>query len=351
MNSAEVDFHKRKIADIEQDFQAFNEQIFKVYESKKESLLEWARQIEALIEAGELPIDVKEIASYIRQRLRELNVDISDQWITRTLDSKYKRAYPERDATSGISKEPNEVPREYQKPVAVMKNEEVRQALDYFDEQAKELSRRKTEYNEKVQELIEAAHTRGIAIDRVERSVTSTRKEPGASKSVEKWQELEAVVGGLGQKLYDFPPKGDDDERIALAIDKLVLFLRPMQDEKWTKSLVEWFKVQIENIAYGKHAAGSRQASITLMGDKRNMTREQVGDRFDEIMQMACTITGEEIPDESDGEAQEDILKKAIAKAAAHPQVNVLAEWHKKYVEPRIAQRKVDKHDDFSEAA
>lgn len=81
------------------------------------------------------------------------------------------------------------------------------------------------------------------------------------------------------------------------------------------------------------------------------MTREQVGDRFDEIMQMACTITGEEIPDESDGEAQEDILKKAIAKAAAHPQVNVLAEWHKKYVEPRIAQRKVDKHDDFSEAA
>lgn len=131
---------------------------------------------------------------------------------------------------------------------------------------------------------------------------------------------------------------------------EMIMLLKPMADLKWTKSPLGWLKVELDNLRYGKCAAGSVHATTTISGHERKLTREQIGDKFDEVMEMACKLVG--IPYlPSDIEEQERILERAIAKAESIEEVKVISRWHERYVEPRVAQRKVDLHDTLSDKA
>lgn len=380
MDSARINYVKAKIQDIEQDLIEFNKQIFKLYSSKEQDIIYWADYLSELVEAGELPIKLDDISTYIRNRVRELSLDIPLNYISQVLPSKYKKAFRADNARKNEyiyeSKAEEAIP---EKPIAIMSNEEVRAALDTASSLEAEYSRRRNDIRQKRKELYEEARNRGIAIEKPDKETISTLKDPSISASFIAMGELAEIIGernpkdpskstGLVKKLYEFPPIGEEDAALSKALETIIEFLRPLQDEKWTTSLLEWLRIEQDYIDWGKHAAGSMNATVTISGVERKLTREQVGDKFQELLATASRIIGKPEPKKEDFYKEESgfmvfdeegynaacfgILEEARQIGTQNALIRELSlRWHKKYAEPRIAQRKVDLHDTLSEAA
>ena len=78
----------------------------------------------------------------------------------------------------------------------------------------------------------------------------------------------------------------------------------------------------------GKHGAAVKSsARAAITGQERALTREQVGDKKEQVFEQAIEILNSEYF------------------------LEVMEDWHDKYVEPYVAQRKVNLHDTLSEKA
>lgn len=359
MNAADIEYHKRKIQDIEQDFADFSNQIFKLYTSKKELILDWATHLEKLNELEEDIEPITTICYRISKRLVELGIDNADSYVRRILPTKYKDSSQARMGNNNQNAGVNVHAKEPAKPIALMDRNELRDYTEQKVEEGKELKRRGQETLKEADQLVQICEQKGIALTlHAKKEPISTPKDPNESASHIAMQNLIQVLESVSSKIYEMPPTPEDDAVISKGIESVIEYLKPLQDEKYSKSLIEWFRVQLENIAYGKHAAGSRKGTLVVIKGadgseetvKRNLTKEQVGDRYQEILETACRIL--DIPVPIDEVAQEIALNRAIEEGEANGLVNVLSNvWHKNAAEPRIARRKINLHDTLSEQA
>jgi hypothetical protein len=353
MTDAEVFRLKSKIESITQDLADFQKEVFKIYTKKNELILDLAACKERLTELGERKEPVTTISYEISKMLLDLGFENADSWVRKVLPSKYKdpskvAGGKARHAGEEPASEGPEVP---EKPIALMNRDELREYTEKKVKTAKENRRRAQEQLKEADQLVEECEKQGIALDLdKKKDSTSTEKDPHESASHIALERLIEVLQKISNKIYEMPPSPEDDAELVKEIDNMIAFLEPLQDEKYRKSLLAWFHLQLENIAFGKHAAGSRKGTTVLIGsiqkgenprsEKRKITKEQVGDRYDELLKKACTIIGIPVPE--DEAEQEAAFQKAIEKGEANFLVRSLSyDWHETSAEPRIAKRAI----------
>lgn len=344
MSFAQSELTKRKLEEIENDCVDEFMATVKSQEKLADMYQEWARLLEA---SGTM--EVNEICAYIGNRMIERTKKAyADSWVTKVLPEKYKGNYSKADSPL-LTDAP-----ELEIPLAKLTKDQAIKRHKIQKNNAKEHKfRARLEENDatEVEHILNSKYN--VDTDGDEKKVTSTQSNPGESAPHIKLVKLIETLEKLEKKMYKFKPVKYEAE-IERELTRLYDVFLPLVDEKWTESLPVWFRIQQLNIAHGKHGAGSLGATIAIDGTKRNMTREQVGDKFNTVMEMACRILDLDLPDESDGEAQEAILKQAEAELGPNGimwlyVLSVL--WHKESVAPYIAQRKVDMHDKFSESS
>lgn len=387
MSFAEISQLKAKINDIEQDLGDFSQEIFKIYTKKSPLIEAWALTLEKLHELGEFKDPIDTICWHIGKRLKELGFsDNADSWVRRTLtnyprfkdQSKVAGANAANAARDSAGLIPQEEP---SKPIAIMTRDELREHTEKKVGLARELKRRAHDEAKDADALVQICEDKGIALQiHKKKEPISTQKDPQESAAHIAMGELIEVLESLSKKIYEMPPRTpEDDALISQTIQDLITYLKPLQDEKWSKSFLAWLRIQLENIAYGKHAAGSRAATSVLIIEEetqpdgtvlkkerieqRKLTKEQVGDRLGEILEISSQLTGLPIPkrvdfpdtgegDEEFIKAQENLLQQALDKGEQSFFVKVLSySWHGNSAEPRIARRKIDLNPTLSENA
>lgn len=126
-----------------------------------------------------------------------------------------------------------------------------------------------------------------------------------------------------------YPPNiGESEAALAHAVVDFFEVIAPTPDLKWSKCLPDWYQIELDNVIHGKHAAGAINATITLDGKRRKITREQVGERYDVIFEHALAFVNS-IP----------LLKMSIQH------------YRQEYTDPFIAMRKVTVSPKLSEQA
>ncbi len=330
MTGAEIDFHKRKIEEIWQDLSDFANKLFKFYEAESDRVRELAKHYEALIIAGILSIKVSDISAYIKNHAEELGLDISNRWIERVLDKKYKRNYDTTDTESEHSRIATvaEIPPILQKPIATQDIKELVEAVETGKGLKQLFKDREEEVDERTKERIDELKKRGHDVSKYDRDVIGT---PWAKDEENEWADILTKIGnafvslGTAAKKVELSP--EDAKHYATVGWTWYEILEHAEDVKHTKTMQGWLKTIRTYEDFGKHAAAVKEGITTISGVKRPLTREQVGDKAPEILDAAMRILD---------------MEHLLA---------VIAEYHRKYVEPRIAERKVNLHDTLSERA
>jgi hypothetical protein len=360
---AERDYYLKKIESFKQDLRD-NEKGIRILYSKKSDLIKgWAKCEE------ELGTPVNEIARKIVNELIRLDCKRGVNWAYDVLDSKYKRDY-KRDL-SGLGNEEAEanvglptiesttayleLPHPEDVSKELMSAEDLQENEEFLAHQAKELKRRQQEY-------IDVMNRKRVA--RIGQKESEIERTPRPYDAVygEFYQELvglplEHNPGGLAAdlrafaktiedaavKIAYFPPENkEEDKRLAEGIRPwraLIQWLnehwRPYADEKFSQSLVDWWKTEKLNNSYGKHAAAVMSKVATLTGSTRSLTREQVGDVVVKVAEKAINFHGAlQLADKAFKLMQED-----------------MPSWHRRRLAPAIATRKENVSGKLSESA
>lgn len=177
--------------------------------------------------------------------------------------------------------------------------------------------------------------------------ISVIKPKPMTTIAYEEGLILEKKVHKFVEELRIYPPELESDlQFIVRGIKRLGELIEPSIDDKWTKQWLGWFKIEIDRLDYGKHAAAVRNFTETnqcakcddvemvftenspskmicpqcgnTQGLRRNMTREQVGDKAQTVMKQAYRFL-RDIPD--------------FAFVMLH---------HARYKETRMAKRKAD---------
>ena len=186
--------------------------------------------------------------------------------------------------------------------------------------------------------------------------ISTPHGEIGISEAWEALEDYKKTIEKVQDKLYYFKPPPKIAKMMARAVREEIEFWRPMTDEKFRKDMESWWVVEIDNLVHGKHAAAVMNATIidekikkALINDpenkidpssvtpeikellvkegiiKRNLTREQVGDKALEVMQRAIRFA----------EAQQ--MKRDFRM------------WYVNEIEPRIGERARELHRTLSD--
>jgi len=122
------------------------------------------------------------------------------------------------------------------------------------------------------------------------KTISTEKPDPKKTKLYHAIIEHADAWKAVADKIYEFPPLEEDDMMLAQAINTATELLDPYSDEKWRKDWLQWFKIQLDNVYHGKHAAAVMNYTISHKGQKRSLTREQVGDKYEETFKMAKKV-------------------------------------------------------------
>lgn len=340
-------------------FTSIEDQTVILSKTKKEIILEWASVLEELQTLGHYKYPVHTICNYLCHLVKERGYGMSTSWIMECLDSKFKD--PESSSSGAMGAQarysktvwkeanpiinpdtPTKVPSfvEHNVPLSQLNKEELINTGLSLREIQKQVEK-------DVKAFRKHCEFFGIKLPEEEKvSVISTEK-PDAHKTViwqslvkfhKKLQTFTDSVEELTNKTFEYPPDTYDhkmQEEIAEIIDTftdnlvdpLNEFITPLKDEKYTQSWIKWWKSQILNINHGKHAAGTMSAELSHKGERRGITREEIGDREEKCYEMAIKMT------------------RAI------PLLAHLCDMHGSFVQPRILDRKIRMKSKLSDSA
>jgi len=156
-------------------------------------------------------------------------------------------------------------------------------------------------------------------------SAISERSGPGLFSA--ELDELGATIIRAARKVEKYKPDPEMDAQFAECIKRVIKVWRGWVDEKYRKDTISWLHVAMDKQAHGKHAAATMHATILPDGTKRALTREQVGDKDELVLQQAMNVLL----------MQDDI-------AAMHS-------WYVNYPEKAIAKRAKGLHGRLSNSA
>jgi hypothetical protein len=326
--SAEVDYIEHTITNLWQD-------LTEQEESKKEKIKRLAELYKRKIQLGLLDIQPHEIAGEILKEIEIRGLDISKVTVYRAVpaDCKDER---EEDARTTLGvyndsqfhvKLPN-IKYDLEK-LRGQDNAKVDEAHTELSQAEKDLQAQLRLIRDQKEKVEEIGQERKLTFSSHQKNDSHSTPKPEAREtdlSDELYQLSEDILA-VREKVIEFPPNEEDARAWAQGIRNFRMMFKGHLDEKYSKSIPEWFRVQITNIQSGKHAAATKHATMLPGGIKRNLTREQVGDNAEFILDVAWKVLN-----------SFDGLAGLIA-------------WHSKYMEKAVAQRKIDLSPELSEKA
>ncbi len=341
------DYYVSKINSIKQDILDNENGIKLVYSKKSELIRGWAQCLEEL---GDVQTD--KICSVIIDELIKMDCKRGIAHVYTVLDYKYKQ---HDKAEAGLVGAEARWDKEEPVPVDVLLNnsrsyvnlpnevislntappEDIQENEEFLARQIKELKRRQQEY-------IDAMKNRHIARQGQKESDIISTPQPydivhghfygemvGLADDL---QDASDTCRDIAKKIERYPPETEaQDQKLADGIKSWrPLFqwfndhLRPYADLKFSLNYVDWFKAELLNRDYGKHAAAVKSKVETLSGQFRSMTREQIGDKQVIIADKAVQFKG-----------LLDIANKAFELFQKN-----MPDWHRTRVAPSVFTRK-----------
>lgn len=177
-------------------------------------------------------------------------------------------------------------------PGVKMTKEQIQEGAEYYLREYKRVKEWSRELGKRKDLFLEKAIEHHIAIDpelvnsSMYEEQISTRV-PGESGPSEFSREVHAYADDwhkVGEKIEKFKPSEEDSRKWAASIRFMRQIIKPWTDEKWAEDSFGWFRIQLTNIAHGKHAAAKMNEIIVREGVKRALTREQVGDAMERVI-------------------------------------------------------------------
>lgn len=346
------EYERIHLADMEDAARRGEEILLReVYTPKKDRIRKYADTLAERIDLKDPLLDITEkkyISTYIKTKYSEYGIPHSiTNHINRDLPDEYinKDMAREQLVTTNGDQMVADLPE-----VKKLDNLRLQEEDEKLAKEESELRAKLARVRDVKAIVQEEASERHLSLPSMRSQVISTPKiveDPEAVKLVEQLAKLcadksqqlkneftrvlvgEAVVSLLraASRTVEYPAERDDARRYINAARVYADVLDPLGDLKDTKDHKGWLETIKTFEEYGKHAAAVKNAIQTPSGVNRPLTREQVGDKALEV------------------------IEGAIAMYNTDPLLVALAEHHRKYKEPRIAERKVNLHDRLSEQA
>lgn len=370
--SREIETLKRENNNIFSNLKELENKQQKIYGEMTEMIRELARNYERLHKLGDYSGAVNTICATIVNELKQKGCYGSVSTAYQVLDAKYKQeeySHPDESTNStttsngaGFSSsghvspdssgfymannsgdgqtypsypDPNvQVPmnplKQKLQPTGQMSDEFIRQQAEYWALTDKQLKENAREAGKRKDFFLELAQDRKIALDpeivKIEDPALSTPVDvSGETALYNSLVRYGNLILKAAEKVYKFKPNDKDARKWSKAVDTMAELWKPWADEKYRKDSVSWMLVQMDNLAHGKHAAATMHSTITPEGIKRALTREQVGDKYETVLQQAVKFT------------------------TAYGDMIGMHRWHMETAERRIASRAVSMHGKLSE--
>lgn len=329
--TARITFLKNKLADNYNDLREHTNESAKY---KKDKIAAQEGIYRELITLGELKVPVSKLAALIIKDCRENGIDgeqISDSWVYANTsdDCKEEQETQIRTQLKGVdivsrsssgTLTYNNLP-----PVEQLKKADNGILDDTHTELVdteKDLAAKLRLIRDKKEEVEKLGEERKLTFSKGNpRDPNSTPKPEGrVTKMSEAFAYGKALFEHLEAKSEEFPSTVEEEEYHAQSVYQLLSIFAPMADEKWSADYVSpqgHLQMQKYNQIHGKHAAAVKFGITTASGEYRPMTREQVGDKFEEIVDKTTELYN------------------------AIPGVVGIHDWYNKRVRPHIGDRKL----------
>ena len=321
-NSSHIFLLKHKLNSLTDDFvEGYN-----IWEkSKAQIILQMAETLEKLQELEEYKDNINTISTYIRQLLAARGVSSGQlDYVTDVLPSKYKNENLQRDTSAWKSKPAQEEHKELLEPINVYQHQKALEKMSVTEFQEQCL--REEEEERHARNIIKARkENREFVSIKLKRPLPRYKKVSaevppehlqGPSSLYEQikglsqeYLEIHRYLEDIAKSIYEFKPDKELSDRLAHNIHLFrngfmkahkSLFV-PYSDKKWSGDWLKWMDIHLTRLWHGKNCAGTKHALETgefalKMGKDgqeftfaldRGITREQVGDKGEEIFQMA----------------------------------------------------------------
>lgn len=239
-------------------------------------------------------------------------------------------AYVPEIIPESLLKRQQEAPR---KSVDEMNKEELRAYTEQCLRESKEASEQSREKRRRAEYVLDIAKDKHVAIDpelegkiRLP-TISAKSKLSGPSYFSEALRVWAGEILHLAEKAEKYKPPEALDRQLLELIKLEIELLEPYLDEKWRKDHLSWFKIMIDEAAYGKHAAASENPTILDAGIEAEVTREQVGDKRERQHRLALRVI------------------------AQYPRWKAFHAWYANTAEKAIGERKENLHDTLSDSA
>lgn len=183
-----------------------------------------------------------------------------------------------------------------EKPVAMMTRDEIRQIAEARIARTRKSREALLEDRRREREILEECDKRKIALTPGYEQdsgdhISAKSPDTGPSPAWESCQRLIKSYEKLADKLYRWRPPKHIQQDLVEAFEADIEFLEPFLDEKYRKCQPAWWVVQLNNIWHGKHAAAIMNSTPIDEKSRRALTREQVGDRYEEDLKRAVRFS------------------------------------------------------------
>jgi hypothetical protein len=361
--SRQIELIYRQNSNIIQELKSMHPQERELFLKKRGFIDQLASNFKQLHTLGEYKEPLSTISHAVHELCKKNNVPISWRWIQMVLPSEYKNMVhavyhgPKKEEVddSGIMEDENPelLPEEdidvatkeeevkpnpiwgrteellIHKPIDEMTGDELRNITErtiLSEKQRREQLRETARRSEFLQQECE---TRKIALDPEiikpkDPPISAISQDSGPSLTYTALKRYEAAIGRAAEKVHKYRPPPELDKKFAAAINTMVEVWAPYADEKFRKDIIAWFLIEADKCVVGKNASAKRNAThftpevqklLNIL--KRDLTREQVGDNFLPMLELAAKVL----------EQQGDILTMHL--------------WFLNIVEPKIAERVV----------
>jgi hypothetical protein len=293
--------------------------------SKAELIIQMADTLEKLHDLGEYTDDLNTISTHIRQLLSARGVSEGQlQYVSEVLPSKYKNENLARKSSPSMQEQQQEHNKELLEPINVYQHQKTLEKMSTTEFQEQCL--REEEEERHVRNIIKARkENREFVSIKLKRPLPRYKKVSaevppehlqGPSSLYEQikalsqeYLEIHRYLEDIAKSIYEFKPEKELADRLAHNIHLFrngfmkahkSLFV-PYSDKKWSGDWLKWMDIHLTRLWHGKNCAGTKHAletgefalkvgkdgeEITFALD-RGITREQVGDKEEEIMTMA----------------------------------------------------------------
>jgi len=102
--------------------------------------------------------------------------------------------------------------------------------------------------------------------------------------------EISQLAEKAQERVIDYPPSEEDDLYLKNGMSIIRDYLRSISDLKYSRSIFSWFDITFEKHSQSTHSAMSKSKILSIMGEVRKVTREQIDAKDPILITLASKV-------------------------------------------------------------